>query len=280
MPNYEKGRGGAAQLPSYESITHVLLTGRGDVAENIAAIRLVTDDGITLAGVHRPGPSRTLAVVVAHGFTGSVERPAMRRIVRRLGLHAGVVAFDCRGHGRSAGASTVGDAEVLDLDAAVRAARQLGYQRVASLGFSLGGAVAIRHAACHGGVDAVVSVSAASRWFVRDTAAMRRVHWLCETALGRGAAPWLRGTRLVRSWDAVPPSPVEVVAGIAPTPLLVVHGDRDAYFSLDHPRALAAAAGDGAELWIIEGMGHAESAMTPVTVDAIARWLAERTGRR
>ena len=39
-----------------------------------------------------------------------------------------------------------------------------------------------------------------------------------------------------------------------------MHGDRDAYFPLDHPRMLAAAAGDTAELWLERGMGHAEHA--------------------
>ena len=33
--------------------------------------------------------------------------------------------------------------------------------------------------------DAVVSVSAVSRWYVRDTTPMQRVHWLLETGLGR-----------------------------------------------------------------------------------------------
>ena len=44
-----------------------------------------------------------------------------------------------------------------------------------------------------------------------------------------------------RDWDPVPLSPVEAVPRIAPRPLLVVHGDRDGYFPLDHPRMLAEA---------------------------------------
>lgn len=39
----------------------------------------------------------------------------------------------------------------------------------------------------------------------------------------------------------MPPSPLEVVSAIAPTPLLVVHGDRDAYFPLEHFRSVATA---------------------------------------
>src|SRR5438445_790775 len=72
-------------------------------------------------------PARPLAVVVAHGFTGSIDKPAVRAVVDALAKHAGVVAFDFRGHGRSSGHSTLGDKEILDLDAAVRHARELGY---------------------------------------------------------------------------------------------------------------------------------------------------------
>ncbi len=58
----------------------------------------------------------------------------------------------------------------------------------------------------------------------------------------------------------MPISPVESVPLIAPTPLLIVHGDQDGYFPVDHPRMLAAASGGHAELWIEHGMGHAEHA--------------------
>ena len=48
-----------------------------------------------------------------------------------------------------------GDREVLDLEAAVGWARTLGYQRVATVGFSMGGAVAVRHAALYPDVAAI-----------------------------------------------------------------------------------------------------------------------------
>jgi fermentation-respiration switch protein FrsA (DUF1100 family) len=70
----------------------------------------------------------------------------------------------------------------------------------------------------------------------------------------------------------VPASPVDVVGRIAPTPLLIVHGDLDPYFPLRHPRLLAEAA-PTADVWIEGGMGHAESAMTPELTDRIADWL-------
>jgi pimeloyl-ACP methyl ester carboxylesterase len=246
----------------------------GDYGEPLQA---ETEDGLALSGVHLPGPDRSLAVVVGHGFTGSVSRHSVRRILEAAATFAGVIACDFRGHGDSPGRSTLGDAEVLDLEAAVQAARERGYERIATLGFSMGGSVALRHAALRGGVDAVVSVSALSRWFVRDTLPMRRVHWLCETALGRATARCLMRTRLVNHWDVVPESPVEVVGRIPPTPLLIVHGDRDFYFPVEHPRALAAAAGPDADLWIIAGMGHAELGTTPALMSDIGRWIRART---
>lgn len=250
-----------------------------------------TDDGVRLAGVHLPaGPGAArpeLAVVVAHGFTVHTARPEVRRLLHRLRARVGVLALDFRGHGRSGGLSSVGDAEVLDLDAAVGEALRLGYRQVASLGFSMGGAVALRHAAgaaTSGGlrprhpVRAVASVSAPSRWYVRDTVPMRRLHWLCETGAGRLVAATVLGTRIGVSWPAVPESPARVVGRIPPTPLLLVHGDRDPYFPLSHLEALAAAAGPGARTEVVPGFGHAEGALRPEVLDWVAGWIVAATG--
>jgi pimeloyl-ACP methyl ester carboxylesterase len=242
-------------------------------------LELRTQDGERLAAVHVPGPAepaRPLAVVVAHGFTGSIDRPAVGAIVDALAKHAGVVAFDFRGHGRSTGQSTLGDKEVLDVEAAVRHARDLGYADVVTCGWSMGGSVVLRHAALVRDVDAVVSVSAVSRWFYRDTKPMRRLHWAVESRLGRLVARHAFRTRITAAgWDDVPESPVEVVGRIAPIPLLVVHGDADHYFPVEHPQALYAAANEPKELWLLEGFGHAENAATPELLDRIGAHLSE-----
>jgi hypothetical protein len=135
--------------------------------------------------------------------------------------------------------------------------------------------VVLRHAALRHSVDAVVSVSAPSRWYVRDTSPMRRVHWLVERRLGRLVSRTVLRIRLARGWDTVPESPVELAGRIAPAPLLVVHGDADAFFTVEHPAALMAAAGPTAELWLIEGFGHAEGAMTAELADRVGRWVAD-----
>ncbi|MFI1400127.1 alpha/beta hydrolase family protein [Streptomyces sp. NPDC020681] len=246
---------------------------------------LRTDDGVRIEAVYEPCTTGVCdtAIVVAHGFTGSVDRPSVRRAAEVFSQRAAVVTFSFRGHGGSGGRSTVGDREVLDLAAAVEWARGFGHTRVVTVGFSMGGSVALRHAAMHRGrrearTDAVAAVSAPARWYYRGTAPMRRLHWIVTRPIGRLVGRYGLHTRIQPEvWDPVPLSPVESVPLIAPTPLLIVHGDRDPYFPLDHPRMLAAAS--DAELWLEPGMGHAENAADAGLLGRLADWLVEERSR-
>lgn len=122
-------------------------------------------------------------------------------------------------------------------------------------------------------------MSAPARWYYRGTAPMRKLHWLVTRPEGRLVGRYGFGTRIHhREWDPVPLSPAEAAARIAPTPLLIVHGDRDGYFPLDHPRMLAAAAGDHGDLWVEGGMGHAEHAATDGLLVRIGDWAVSQAG--
>lgn len=313
---------------------------------------LLTDDGVSIEARYEPSPdlgtepSGQLALVIGHGFSGALERPALRRVASAFHQRTAVITFSFRGHGRSGGRSTVGDREVLDLAAAVRWARRLGHRRVATVGFSMGGSVVIRQAALYGkteeiqplqdvhqgertgrsagrtdgvrmtpgdvlgtpgevtdasagsadGVastgsadgaapagsadgaapDAVVAVSSPARWYYRGTAPMRRLHWAITRPTGRLVSRYGLRTRIdPGGWAVDPLSPVAAAPLIAPTPLLIVHGDRDPYFPLDHPRMLASAADPStSELWIEPGYGHAETAASPDLLARIADWAA------
>src|ERR1700683_2455667 len=170
----------------------------------VTATTLVTQDGVPIDAIHLPGP-KDLAIVVAHGFTLSWQRPNVWRIANRFSQNAGVVTFDFRGHGRSGGLSTLGDREIKDLDVAVAYARELGYQRVAAVGFSMGASIVLRHAGLIGGLDAVVSVSGPGRWYYRGTEPMRRVHFAVEHRLGRWVTRWLLKTRVSpHGWQVGP----------------------------------------------------------------------------
>ena len=249
---------------------------------------LLTADGVRINAMHVPRSAGSvepagrldLVLVVGHGFTGSLQRPSVRTVIAALSDHAGVVAIDFRGHGRSGGVTTVGDREIEDVEAAVRWSRALGYARVATLGFSMGGAVVMRHAAFLGGVDAVVSVSAPAWWHYRGTVPMQRLHWLIETRSGRTLSRVWRRTRIDRAgWpDTTPVPPVEAVTAISPIPLLVVHGDADPFFPVVHAEALYARAREPKELWIRPALGHAEGAVDGVLLADIASWVGERAG--
>ncbi|MFJ6013115.1 alpha/beta hydrolase family protein [Streptomyces sp. NPDC092952] len=292
MTSVSEGPIGRSPVPS---ITPALprtapRTAPGTAPRAVLRTVLRTDDGVRIEAMYEPGASfdgtadgvdgadAGTVIVVAHGFTGSVDRPAVRRAAGVFAGRAAVVTFSFRGHGGSGGRSTVGDREVRDLAAAVAWARSLGHRRVVTVGFSMGGSVVLRHGALYAGraaegADAVVAVSAPARWFYRGTAPMRRVHWLVTRPTGRLAGRYGLRTRIARGpWDPVPMPPVEAARLIAPAPLLIVHGDRDAYFPLDHPRSLAAAAGEDAELWLEPGMGHAENAADENLLTRIADW--------
>ncbi len=257
---------------------------------------LLAADGVPLWACHDEphGGGRAVAVVLVHGFTQSGAAPAARSLVAALRRRAGVVSLDLRGHGASGGESTVGDAEALDVDAAVAWARLLGYRRVVTLGFSLGAACVLRHAGLLAGaasdpdasrpgaggdrvtrhpVDAVAAVSGPSRWGYRGTVPMRRLHRGITNAAGRAVVRAALSTRVAaRGWDPWP-APPDVVAGAVRVPLLVVHGGDDAFLPVEHARWLAAAA-PSAELWLEAGMGHAEVAVDADLAGRLARWLA------
>ena len=147
----------------------------------------------------------------------------------------------------------------------------------------MGGSAVLRYAGLGGDADAVVSVSSPGTWYERGTRPMRIVHWLCETRTGRTVLRLTRRTRMATDgWDPVPEAPHEVAGRIAPTPLLIVHGDADHYFPLPHVGTAARRPRRRPTVWIEPGMGHAESATTLALVDRIVDWVrggARRPGR-
>jgi pimeloyl-ACP methyl ester carboxylesterase len=241
-------------------------------------VRVVTADGIELAAQYYDGNPEGPSYLIAHGFTGSGRHPRVVVIAERLNdLGASVLALDFRGHGRSSGISTVGVLETADVEAGVEWLQGRRANPVITLGFSMGASIVMRHAGLGGSPDAVVAVSGPGRWYERGTESMRRVNFGIETRLGRLGLRVAYKTRVGGGWDVLPASPVEVAAAIA-APLLVVHGDSDSYFGVEHGRMLAAAS-PSADLWIEQGMGHAENATTPELVGRIDRWARASVAR-
>lgn len=256
---------------------------------------LITADGERIFATHWPalgapegraGCEGRPCFVFVHGFTQHHRTEKASRIIEALREAGGVIGIDMRGHGRSSGISVLAKDEIHDVDAAVAWARRLGYASVVPIGFSLGGAVVIRHAS-EGAepVETTVAVSAPAFWGYRGTPIMRWVHAGYVTRVGRSIIRAGRRTRVAtpEAWpEPWPDTPAEAAAKIR-TPLLVIHGDRDHYFPLEHPKVIereAQLAGTEVEVWIEPGMGHAETATTPELVARVVAWVQARLGVR
>ena len=232
-----------------------------------------TEDGVRIAGTRLGDPATgPPALVLGHGLMGWHRKPRFARFAERLTPWFAVYAFDFRGHGGSAGVSDYGGAEIHDVEAVVRLARQEGHDRVATSGTSMGGIAVIRHGGLVGGVDAVVGISSLAYWSWHDGAhpgARRNMHARIGTPLGRAALrAW--GVRLPDEWKA-PEPPEDVIGKIAPTPVVIVHGRDDHLFGQDHALRLYEAADEPKKLLLGDRFGHAEDGLTPGFARLLAR---------
>lgn len=230
--------------------------------------RILTADGVWVSAAWLPGPAARQpcrdvpAVVLLHGFAASARKPAYARLADVLQRDASVLAVDLRGHGRSQGASTLGDRERHDVAAAVAALRGDGHRHVSVVGVSMGSTAAVHAVATGTEVDALVLVSGPG--FLPSeprTAPLQALHRHWHSPVSRAAM------RLGLKVRVAPPSrwsqprdPADLVPDDLPT--LVVHGCDDAYFPVGDAWALAA--GERAVLWLEEDFGHAEDGLSPV----------------
>jgi pimeloyl-ACP methyl ester carboxylesterase len=231
-----------------------------------APFAVTTEDGVRLVGsrVGRHGP----ALVFCHGFIGWHRKETIVRFVEHLARRFRVYAFDLRGHGRSAGVCTYGDLEYLDVGAAVGVARAETDGPLVTMGGSMGGIAALRHAALRGGVEAVVTVSTPARWDGHRSRAVRHITWMTGTRLGRRVAR-AAGVRLAEAL-APPDHPEEVVDRIAPTPLILVHGRDDHFFDVEEAWRLYRRAGEPKRLLLASRFGHAEDGFSPAFADLVS----------
>jgi fermentation-respiration switch protein FrsA (DUF1100 family) len=201
-------------------------------------------DGPRIHGWHVPG-RRAGTILYCHGNAGNVSHrlPRIRAMHRRLGV--GVLIFDYRGYGRSAGvpgeAGTYADARAMRGWLRRRASGPVVY-----FGESLGAAVATRLAVEDAPTALVLEAPFAS------------VRAMADTVLpGIG--------RLFRTrYDTL-----ATIAAIR-APLLVLHGDRDEVVPLRQGRAVFDAAPEPKTFVTLEGARHNDAD----TAAAEAYWAA------
>ncbi|MCB9077461.1 MAG: alpha/beta fold hydrolase [Anaerolineaceae bacterium] len=217
-------------------------------------VTLTTSDGLKIAGWYVPG-TRPQAIILVHGIHAN-RRAVLpeARILAEAGYH--LLMIDLRGHGQSEGRqNSYGYREALDVQAAVDYLDALpDVDKIGVLGASLGGATVVRAAAIDERIAAVViessysSLSAAIddgfdnlSFFPKWPFALLFVS-LAERRLGVKAA------QIDSARD---------LATFKPRPVLIIHGLDDQLFPPDHAERMFASAQEPKELWLIEGLGHA-----------------------
>ncbi|MEE8413962.1 MAG: alpha/beta fold hydrolase [Dehalococcoidales bacterium] len=220
-------------------------------------------DGLKIEGrLYLPGGTDRApypVVCVCHGIPsgrapdpGDGGYPLLAEKICRQGF--AVFIFSFRGSGTSEGNLDM-PGWSRDLKAAIDYLYDLpglDKSRLSLLGFSGGAAVSVYVAAEDTRVSSVVACACPAEFGFGDPLPLiehyRSIGAIRDKGFPASAGEWLDGFRLV--------SPVKHVAGIAPRPLLLVHGSRDETVKVSQAYELYIKAGEPRQVIIIDGAGH------------------------
>jgi dipeptidyl aminopeptidase/acylaminoacyl peptidase len=222
-------------------------------------VSFTTADGILLKGwVVKPEQLRekTPAIIICHGV--GANKSDFTELAASLSKRGyAVLLFDFRAHGESEGSRTsLGYHEQKDIIAALdllKARPEIDPGHIGIYGFSMGGSAAIMAAARTNAFRAVVVDSAFTS--LRDQArdAITGFYHL-------PSFPFLplsiMGYQLYFQTSVDNISPLRVIATVAPTPVLIIAGERDRLIPAENGRKLFSAAKEPKELWIIPNADH------------------------
>jgi pimeloyl-ACP methyl ester carboxylesterase len=222
----------------------------------------------------RPDPYE--AILVLHGWTGSVA-PDLVALGPTLRRTAGVLGLDFRGHGGSDdGSTTFGLHETEDVAGAIAWLGERGIRRVALVGSSMGGVVAIASIVVLGDgtlaadldPDAPAASIGARRPLIVGAVVESVPPDLRIPIANRIGAPLggpirraIAGRMFAEAsrrlgGDLRAIEPIRVIGLVEPLPLLLIHGAADRTVRPAEGRRLAAAAGPSTEHWEVPGADH------------------------
>lgn len=223
-----------------------------DFPYRIHDIRFLSGDGETLAGWLVPADDSKKAIILLHGYGGTRRHMLPRaRFFREQGYT--VLLYDARACGESTGdAITFGYRERHDLIAAVNTLQARGYERIACLGVSQGGATILFAAEELQDVICVICESAYDEMTHAVDRRMRRVAGIpgwCGACL---MVPFAEH-RLALDIDEV--KPVDHIAKLR-CPIFIISGARDDRTWPQDTERLFEAARQPKELWMLDDAGH------------------------
>ncbi len=215
----------------------------------LAEVSFISRDGTHLAGWYVPSQNRA-AVVLTHGT--NVDRAWMLPETKILANGKfGVLAFDWPGNGGSQGEVHWGAGERAALAGAVdwlASRSDVDPQRIGGLGFSMGGYIMAQVAATDTQLRAVVLEATPTAFGEYERWAHKR--WGLLSGLPAIWAARHSGMPL----DEMRPR--DVVASIAPRPLLIIGGDVDPIVPPFMTHALYESAREPKTLWMVPGAEH------------------------
>jgi pimeloyl-ACP methyl ester carboxylesterase len=228
-------------------------------------------------GPWRPDPYE--AILLLHGWTGSIV-PDLVELGPTLRRTAGVLGLDFRGHGTSDDApSTFGLHEVEDVAGALDWLGERGIRRVALVGTSMGGTVAIASIVVLGDgtltqadVDPAAPASSVAGPRPRIVAAVAEavppdlrvpIANRMSLPLGGAARRALAGRLFTLASRQVGgdirATEAGRIVGLVEVPLLLIHGRADRTVPPSAGRRLAAVAGPTVEHWEVPGADHGDA---------------------
>ncbi len=238
-------------------------------------------DEVTLRGWYIPAQDGEQVIIMLHGAGGHRADPSigMLDIVSGLVEHGyNVLTFDLRGHGESDGSRmSAGYYEKRDLLGAVDYVKGRGFERIGVLGFSMGAATALMATPESDDIDAVVADSAFA-----DLQDMMEPEFAKRTNFPTFFLPPLFFmVKIMYGVDFTAIKPVESVPGIAPGPVLFIHGELDEVVPVEHVYRLQQASQNPQnQLWVVPQVvhvgayaAHPEEYMNKITAffDAVLR---------
>lgn len=211
-------------------------------------------DGAQLRGWFLTRPESRRVIVGLGGYRS--RRPELLGIGTAL-WRAGynVLLFDYRGHGESEGRRvTLGHQETSDFRSALTWLRgRLPGAWIGTIGYSMGGAVALLGTAAEPDIRAVVTDCAFS-----SQQSVIRLAWRRRTRLPD--RPFIDVANLLvgrfHGFRFEEVEPIAVIEKIAPRPLLLIHSIPDRTVPVEHGQRLFAAAGEPKQLWLIPDQPH------------------------
>jgi uncharacterized protein len=228
--------------PARQIASGALLKANGIEFEEV---ELMTEDNVKLSAWYTP-PKNGAVILVAHGY-GDKRSEDFHALFATHGY--GVIAWDFRAHGKSAGEfSSLGYYEMLDAKAALDfVLAQPGVEHVGAWGGSMGAVTMIRAAAHYPEIEALVADSPFAT--LQDEMDLR-VPFPIMRSLIQFFAEMQSGV----SPDQV--RPVDDIAYISPRPVFIIQGMADGMVPLNSAQRLYEAAGEPRQLWTEKDAPH------------------------